>query len=240
MVSIFGSLLLMPVLVGSVVSAQPAPVLECVIFFGEGSASSSQDCDLAIKKEVSVNSGPFLDANTAAEAASATVGNSVVWRISVTNPLVPDDGYIPFGIVRVSDALQPGIAFVSSTTSDGSTYDESSKVWQFNLDSSTTFPVILTINTTASATGLVENTAFLSGYACDGPDFFCEYGDTNPENNLDSAFVNISAVPVVLGETTPVVLAATGSGVLQSAVAGGLILTTLGVLGYSRFARRAL
>ena len=234
----FVAALLIPVFVGGVVRAQTTGgVLQCE---SDGQLEPD-DCDLAITKEVSVNGGAFVDANTSGEAAQANVGDSIVWLITVTNPSVPDEGYFPTGTVQVGDNLPPEVTYVSSLASDGSTYNESSDIWQFNLDSSTTYPLTLTINTTAASTGLAQNIAFLSGYACDELDeviFFCEISDSNTENNADQAWADISAAPVVLGESTPVVLAATGSGVAESLVAAGLIVSTLGLLGYSRFANR--
>jgi len=238
----FVAALLIPVFAGGVAHAQTSGVLQCV---NNNTVSKlpdveSDDCDLAIKKEVSVNGGAFVDANTSAEAVQGNVGNSVVWKVTITNPLTPNpnEDFFPTGIVLVGDNLPAGVTYVSSSTSDGSTYDESADVWQFNLNSSTTYPVTLTINTTAASVGQSQNFAFLSGYACDGDFFFCEYSDANNENDGDQAWIEVSAAPVVLGESTPVVLAATGSGTTESLVAAGLILSTLGTLGYSRFARK--
>src|SRR3990167_10359181 len=97
--SLFVSALAMPVLMSGLVFAQA----QCVFSFPEGSISQSENCDLAIQKEVSVNGSAFVDANTSAEAAQAVVGDSVVWKISVTNPSVPDDGYYPTGVFIVGD-----------------------------------------------------------------------------------------------------------------------------------------
>ncbi|MBI2007893.1 DUF11 domain-containing protein [Candidatus Saccharibacteria bacterium] len=233
--------LLTPVFWGRTVSAQTQDtVLQCAIPEVEfGEILVTDGCDLSIQKEVSVNGGAFVDANTSGEAVSATVGQSVVWRISVTNTSDIDaEEFFVTGTVIVGDNLPAGVTYVSSLASDGSTYDQANDVWQFTLDNSTIYPLTLTINTTATNTGLAQNIAFLSGYLCDPPSFFCEYSDSNNLNDGDEAWINVSAAPVVLAESTPVVLAATGSGVTESLVAAGLIAATLGTLGYSRFARK--
>jgi len=225
--------LLTPVFAVGVANAQVQidgiPV-QCLIGSGEFTELESDGCDLSLQKEVSVNGGAFVDANSAAEAASATLGDSVVWRISINNE--SSEGSPVFGF-RVSDVLPAGVTFASSSASEGA-YDDSSGIWQFTLSAVSTFPVTLTLNSTATSTGTFENSAAFSQYNGEtwGP-----YTDANASNDTDSAFVSISAAPAVLGDTTPVVLAATGSGAVESLVAGSLILTTFGVLGYSRFAR---
>ena len=241
--ALFVSVLAMPVLAGGVALAQPVPVLQCGQIQTIDDETfitnfTTENCDLGILKEVSVNGGAFVDANTSPDAAQAALGDSVVWRVTVTNPSVPDDGFIPVGDVLVADVLPSGVSFNSSTASEGS-YDNTSNTWEFTMGLSTTFPIVLTINTTSTSIGLFENVASFDEYCFPSGDCNIEpYGDINPENNTDNAFVNIGGPPVVLGETTPVVLAATGSGVTESLVAAGLIVSTLGSLGYSRFARK--
>ncbi|HLG91004.1 MAG TPA: hypothetical protein VI336_02495 [Candidatus Saccharimonadales bacterium] len=234
LVALFVSTLAVSVFSLASVSAQTGGILQCV------QEEPIDNCDLGIKKEVSVNGGTFLDANASAEAANAVVGDTVTWRITVDREGTDFDGF-PVGTIIVGDNLPSGVTYISTSTSDGSTYDESSDIWQFTLDIPTTYPVTLTINTTAAGIGLAQNIAFLSGYICDVSDF-CEdsgeYSDSNRLNNGDEAWVNISAAPVVLAESTPVVLAATDSGITESLVAAGLIAATLGTLGYSRFARK--
>jgi len=215
-------------------------VLQCAYIDAEfGEQLITNGCDLSLIKEVSVNGGGFVDANTSAEAAQAAIGDSVVWRITISDTSDIDiQGYYVTGTVQVYDTLPTQVTYVSSSASDGSTYDATSGVWQFTLGASNVPPLTLTINTTATSTGLAQNIAFLSGYLCDPPDFWCEYSDSSNANDGDQAWAEISAPPVVLGETTPVVLAATGSGVAESLVAAGLIVSTFGLLGYSRFSNR--
>jgi hypothetical protein len=239
--SAFVFALLTPVFAARVASAQTQ--LRCFVDAGAQSFSFTDTCDLSIIKEVSVNGGAFVDANTAPEAAQAHVGDSVVWRITVSDTSETDvqDYYVGGTIQVYDDPLPAQVSFDSYSTSDGSSFDSSTGTWEFTLDASNQPDVVLTINTTATNTGLAENNAFFAGYACDeGEDglIFCEYSDFNFNNNLDYAFAEISAAPVVLGDTTPVVLAATGNGVAESLVAAGLIVSTLGLLGYSRFANR--
>lgn len=234
--ALFVGAIAMPLINGSVASAQGQPVLECTFSgaFPEGM------CDMAILKEVSVNGGSFVDANTSLEAAQAAVGNTVTWRITVTNESTGD--YLnPIFTVYIEDVLPAGFNLGSAVASDGSF---SSNIWTLPLitevgeGSFSNLPSVLTLTTTATTVGLFENIANFSEYDECGDDCIVDYWDTNPENDQNSAFVNVSAPPVVLGESTPVVLAATGSGTTESLVAAGLIGATLLTLGYSRFARK--
>lgn len=230
--------LLTPVFLGRTAYAQQAPVLQCAFeVFPEGAS-----CDLAIKKEVSVNGGAFTDANTAGDAVAAFVGDVLTWKVSVANESTL--GGNPEGTVRVSDLLPAGVSFVSATASDG-TYDNSTGTWEFTLTTSTTYPVTLLINTTAASEGTAQNTAAFDQYDPPQCDENCNlpYGDFNPENNSDDAFANISTRPVVLAASTtapPQVLAETSSSIIQSIVAAGLIVLTLVVIGYSRYARKTV
>ncbi|HEY4964221.1 MAG TPA: hypothetical protein VIH90_05990 [Candidatus Saccharimonadales bacterium] len=51
----------------------------------EEQISDGQKCDLSVDKQVSVNGSAFVDAPTSASAVQAHVGDSVVWKITVTN-----------------------------------------------------------------------------------------------------------------------------------------------------------
>ena len=171
---------------------------------------------------------------------NAVIGDTVTWRITVTNESTGDYGS-PLFTVWISDVLPAGFNLESAVPSDGSF---SSNTWELPLITEvgegffSNLPAVLTLTTTATATGLSENVAAFSEYDGCGDDCVGPYADDESDNNSDSAWVNISAAPVVLGESTPVVLAATGSGVIESLVAAALIGSTLLTLGYSRFAGR--
>jgi len=233
--ALFVSALATPMLAGGVVHAQ---VVSC----NWPEENEPGLCDLSVTKEVSINGGAFVDANSSAEAAQATVGDSVVWQVMINNTSSP--GGVPYGEFLVGDILPAGVSYVSSSASLGS-YDNSAGTWTFTFDLSTSsYPVTLTINSTATTVGEAQNIALLSGYACETAGEFCSYSDDSDfsedeeSNDGDEAWAEISAPPVVLGDSTPVVLAATGSGTIESLVAAALIGTTLLTLGYSRFARK--
>lgn len=174
------------------------------------SSQSQVPCDLALKKEVRINDGAYFDANSAGEAVNAAVGDTVTWRITVTNTLPTT---MPEGDVSVTELLPSGVNFVSATASTG-TYSGDS--WLLNVGSVVGegyinhLPATLEITTTATTVGMHENRADLAAYYCDGP---CEYEDGNTSNNFDLAYVNIENKSRVLGETTtttkPQVLAST-------------------------------
>lgn len=240
-----GSLVVSPLAIGVVAHAQVAldvPFLLCR-FDNDGIFYDSEGCDLAVNKEVSINDGAYQAADTEATAAQATVGDKVTWKITVSNPNAEEAFAQPFGLVRVIDVLP-----TSGVSYDGSSYTASigsysSNVWEFPLfettdPAHTNLPATLTIVTHSTANGLFENTAALSAYnSCRSENscFWPEVGgyqDANPANDTNDAWIDPSAKPVVLAETTE--LANTGSGTLASLIAGGLIVATLGALGLSR------
>src|SRR3989344_3914493 len=102
--------LLTPAFVVGTVRAQELDLMEwgCYIEDGEFSFVTTEGCDLALQKEVSVNGGAFFDADTSAEAVSATVGDSVVYRISITDTSTIDRDYYVGGAVQVYDVLPAG------------------------------------------------------------------------------------------------------------------------------------
>jgi uncharacterized repeat protein (TIGR01451 family) len=206
--------------------AQTAPTLMCDFeVIPEGAI-----CDLSIKKEVNVNGGTFSDANTSGAAVQASVGDNLIWKISVTNNSTL--GGDPIGTVTVSDVLPSNVSYLSSTPSDG-TYDNTTGKWQFSLPPANDYPVTLTINSTATSSGLAKNTAAFSEYTqpqCES-DCTSGYTDGDPANNIDDAFANVSARPQVLAAST---LLNTGSGMTESLIAGSLIVATAFVAGYNR------
>lgn len=238
-------------------SAQRATPLSCVVYYFDQQEQYQFEhvtigCDLSIKKSVSVNGGSFFDADTSADAVNASIGNSVTWKVVVNGslPEVPiGGGTYHVGIARVSDLLPEGTSYVSHSASYG-TFNSGLGFWDFEMNSEEpTFPIELTINTTAVSSGLHENQASLSGYDINlcgsegpGPCGFESYTDSTSTNNSDSAWISVSAAPVVLGSSataTPAVqgLADTGDTIVQSVLAGSLIVFTA-VLAFSSKLRR--
>ena len=231
-------LLMMPlstiVLTQDVAAATEGPSLSCT-----HDPDSQGTCDLAVDKQVSFNGGPFVEADTSADAAQGHVGETVVWKITVTN--TSTSGFEPTGTVYVQDILpSAGVSYVSSTATAGSyiTSGFFQNYWELPLLQSdgedgfvTTLPATLTITSTATSVGLFQNTATLAKYdngRCDGG---CTYADDNDSNDSNDAWIDPSTQPQVLGSsTTDPTLTNTGSGVTESIVAGGLIAITLAVV----------
>jgi uncharacterized repeat protein (TIGR01451 family) len=197
-------------------------------------------CDLAIDKQVSVNGGTYVEADTSADAAQAQVGDTVTWQITVTNN--SSAGYNPGGFVYVKDDIPSGFNLTSSNPSVGTWGVYAPDVWSIPLstDGSSNLPATLTFTTTATAAGLFDNTALFLRFDSFGcPDGGCAYHDGDPSNDSNDAWVDPSAKPVVLADsTTAPTLVNTGSGTAASVAAVGLIVATLAVGASSRFARK--
>jgi uncharacterized repeat protein (TIGR01451 family) len=237
----------------SVSAATTSPSLQCPVQQGNVEVVrvdlNTDTCDLAIDKQVSVNGGTFVEADTAGDAAQAHVGDTVTWKVTVTN----NSGDLqPYGVVYVKDVLPAGVTFVNYVATDGTyLYNDGSPFennWilpsQKSVDETlaSTLPATLTITTTANATGLVQNTAAFNKYDeghCDGG---CAYQDADADNDSNDAWVNIQTKPQVLGDSTvtPQVLGLTntGSGTGASIAAGSLLAITLAIAGYGRLYRR--
>lgn len=236
-----------PVLIGAPVSAielDAAPV-RCPTFDQEFSSDNTENCDLSVDKQVSVNGGSFADADTSAAAVTAHIGDTITWKITLSNQSAAD--LTPFGQVTVHDVVPAGVSFVSAVASAGSYDNVATNDWVVFLAQS--LPATLTITTTANTTGLIQNTAALSDYdpCIDG----ClgnvgAYSDANTINNSNDAWVNVQTAPQVLGESTinsPQVLAAgtlanTGTGLIASLAAALIILATIAVAAYGRLFRK--
>lgn len=187
-------------------------------------------CDLAIKKEVSVNGGAYYDANTSGEAVSAYLGDTVTWKITVTNNIPASS---PLGDIQVGEFLPAGVDYLSNTVTAG-TYDDSIHLWTLTIGTNeegylTNLPAVLTLTTKAIDIGVHENRADISAYNCDG---WCEYEDSDTANNFDLAFINVSTKPQVLGASTGQVLGLvdTGTNTILSLLTGiSLVLVTVGL-----------
>lgn len=235
---------------GAVVHAQAAPDLQPLQcrHTSDGIFYSSEGCDLAVDKQVSINGGAFVEADTSATAAQAQVGDTVTWKVTVSNN-TPDQGSIefpdpsnPFGLVRVSDILPTAGVSYDGTSYTASVGNYSSNVWEIVLfdttdPAHTNLPATLTIVTHATATGLYENTAKLSDYNPCTSENTCSwqggYQDANSANDSNDAWIDPSAKPVVLAQSTT--LTNTGSGTaLQTIAAGSLIAATAATFLVSR------
>jgi uncharacterized repeat protein (TIGR01451 family) len=198
--------------------------------------TTSEGCDLGIIKQVSINGGSYVDADTAGAAAAAQVGDSVTWKIFITNN--SDQGNTPFGIVTVHDVLPAGVTAGDATANTG-TYSNGD--WVFTLGQKAAPSLI--INSTAATVGLVKNTATFTDYNpnnCDGECVDPPYFDSNNDNNTNDAFVNIAAVPVVPAPVTHVkpvtpVLVNTGQNPLFAMMAAfGLATAAVIVFNYDK------
>lgn len=205
-------------------------------------ADVADKCDLGLDKQVSVNGGAFVDADTSPDAAIAQIGDTVTWKITVTNEST--NNLVPFGYAYILDVIPSGFTFNSYTASAG-TYgifpSAPSNYWSLpllNSDSNTNLPATLTLVTTAQIPGLYQNTAKLDRFEggeqiC--PDGGCAYHDGDPSNDSNDAWVLIQTKPQVLGSNT---LANTGSGTTASLIAAGLISITVIVAADGRLFRK--
>src|SRR3989344_2417170 len=133
--------LLTPVFATRVASAQVDTdvIFEDLICNWDNGEGITEGCDLAIDKQVSINGGSFVPADTDSDAAQAQVGDTVTWQIVVTNN--SDEDLIPHGVLTVNDKPPLGVEFDSYPPTAG-TY--SSDQWTFiNLEEN--LPATLTI-----------------------------------------------------------------------------------------------
>lgn len=185
-----------------------------VVYCSNGDGFSKQGCDLAIKKQVSINGGAFVDAPTSGEAVQAHLGDSLTWKITVTDN--SSENLAPFGKVTVQDIVPNNIALGAVEASTGTF---SGDTWTFGIYEN--LPATLTIHSTANNLGLVKNSAEFTEYDPCGDSFEPSecidppYADADPTNNSSDAYVNVVAVPVVTpAPATPQVAAPkTGFGV---------------------------
>ncbi len=233
------AILLSPLLLSSPVQAVGDQIsLQCPTVVNQIDVVRIQDnpniCDLSVDKQVSVNGGAFVDADTSPEAAVAHVGDTVVWRVVVTNS---SKDLTPHGAVYVHDLLPDGTSFQSYIASDG-TYkaDDGSffaNTWVLPLLKSqgesfvTTLPATLDITSKVTKTGLTENEALLTKYdpgSCDGG---CVYLDADSGNDSNAAWINVVATPHVLAAST---IVNTGDPAVLNFVAGISLLSALGLV----------
>lgn len=194
-IALFALAVCVPMAANGKVHAAPTNLL-CSFVDGEFPSTTSVGCDLSLVKQVKVNSGSFVDADTAGAAAQAQIGDAVVWQITITNTSV-DPSYTPFGIVTVHDVLPAGVTAGSVSASTG-IYNSTTGDWTFTLGQN--LPATLTLNSTAAASGLIKNTAAFTDYDpdnCDGPCVDPPFNDADPSNNTNDAYVNVAVVPVV-------------------------------------------
>jgi uncharacterized repeat protein (TIGR01451 family) len=209
----------------------PIPIVQCDGVDGEFPFQTTTGCDLSVDKQVSVNGGDYSEADTSADAAQANVGDTITWKITVTNN--SDEGLTPAGTVYVSDVLpSAGVSYVSSSASAGDyiTSGFFANNWLLPLSDGSTsnLPATLTITSTSIATGLFQNIATLSKYDTGHCDGGCTYADSDSSNDSDDAWIDPSAKPSVLADSTT--LTNTGNGLGASLVAGGMLALTASAL----------
>lgn len=194
-------------------------------------------CDVEVNKQVSVNNGTFIDADTAGSASSATVGDTVTWKITITDNSF--GFYEPDLEMLIADILPDGFSYVSHTVTSGEYIDGEwvlpTQIYVGEQEEQvSTLPAELVIITTADKAGTWENIATINSMNCDG---WCDYEDGDSSNDSNSAFISVveQTVPRVLGDSTtatppvstPQVLAATGSKIAIISFVVGLSLTGL-------------
>lgn len=237
------SIVVAPLAISSAAHAAQVTPLEC--FSTEEAVETFSEvpsCDLGVDKQVSFNGGAFVEADTSSTAAQGQVGQTVTWKIIVTDNST--QGFGAQGTVYVKDVLPSGVSYVSSSATAGQYHTSGTfaNEWVLPLQNDDTFssnlPATLTLTTKATSTGLFENTASLAAYGpvdtADG--FTVPYSDSTSANNSNDAWIDPSAKPVVLAASTtkptstPAELTNTGSGIVESLIAGGLIIATAAVL----------
>ncbi len=204
-----------------------------------------QTCDLAVDKLVSVDGGAtFVEADTAPDAAQANVGDTIIYKIIVTNEST--EGLTPRGVVYIKDIIPSGIDYTNGdyTATDGTYASNDSSFFENNwilplLSGGefpvTTLPATLILTTKVTATGLIQNTAAFNKYdpgSCDGG---CVYADGDSTNDSNDAWIDPQESGKVLAAET---LADTGSGLTASALAAGLLAATGAILVQNRISRK--
>ncbi len=198
-IPLFSLTLMLPALVTTQAFAdQQSQALECYSV----EDPTTEGCDLALTKQVSVNGSSYTEAETTATAPSAKVGDTISYKVTVTND--SDTNLVPQGSVTVTDNLPNSLTLDSAVASAG-TYTDGS--WTFDLSGN--LPATLTLTTTANSAGVIENIAALTGYTASEVD--PPYTDANNSNNSDEAYVDVSAVPKPV-VTPPVTTAAVTPG----------------------------
>jgi uncharacterized repeat protein (TIGR01451 family) len=213
----------------AVVPAQAAQVVSLRCDYSEEILSEIgiSGCDLSLAKQVSVNGGEYQDADTAAQTAQAKIGDTITWKITVTN--TSEQGYEPFGIVTVHDIPPTGVTVTGSSASTG-TYSNGD--WTFTVEGN--LPATLVITSTANTSGQLENTAAFTDYTPEdcpgGPCIDPPYVDSNSANNSNSAFVNVAAPVNTVAVIAPAA-PSTGYGVALKNPWTALALSTTGASG---------
>lgn len=209
-------------------------LVRCEVPSEQGLTTTTVGCDLGVSKQVSVNGGAFADANNSPTALDARLGDTVTWQITLSNTS-SDPAATPIGIVTIHDIL-PGAVTLGSSTASGGVF--AADDWVVSL-SSVALPATLTITTTASTTGLIQNTAALNDYdpcidGCLGNTGI--YADANAGNDSDDAWVNVQlkpSVPQVLDASTTATLVNTGSNSTPSLIVAGALVGAALFLGFA-------
>lgn len=221
---------------------QRTPELICRVYDDGERYTTCEGCDLGVSKQVSVNDGEFSEADSAAAAAQAKVGDKVVWKIVVSNTSTIEGKSYPVGTVTVKDIVPAGLNVTGLSYTAGSFMDGN---WTFDL--SKNLPATLTVTTTATTAGLIVNTAALSEYTPPHYDYkqtselnvsdavvipkSYPYKDADPSNDSNSAYINVVAPVVTTAAATPAAPntgLGDGSGWAEAAV---LTLGAVGALG---------
>lgn len=177
-------------------SAKPVSALTSALQCSSAYGNTSFGCDIAIDKQVSVGSSSFTEAQTAAAAVPAQVGDTVTWKVTINNNSYNKR---PIGELTVDDLLPSGVTYDSYSATTG-VYTSSTGEWTFDLAGKV--QPILTIVTTANATGLTENTATMAEYLPPCSHQQVPFSDFDGSNNTANAFINVPTPAPVTPPTT--------------------------------------
>lgn len=227
LVSLVLSLGLLVPLTAPAVHAQPVNLL-CV---NQDESFVPDGCDLSLDQVVSVNEGEFTQANTTASAISVQNGDTVTYRITITDQS-DENVEVPTGLVTVTDILPASLTLKSFSTSTG-TFNADTGAWTFFVEESLPATLVLTAQVNTSTPGLIANTATMTDYTpdnCDGglcPD--PPYVDANAANNSHVTYIIINGRVVAVTTISPKA-PNTGFGIFQLNVwqrlAGSLVLAS--------------
>lgn len=229
--------------------ADPTDLL-CYQQDGEFYGTTTQGCDLGIDTKVVVGEGGYSDADTADDAVSAVIGDTIHWTITVSD--LSDQGSNPFGIVTVKNVLPDNVSLLDATTTSGE-FNSDTGNWVFTVEDG--MPVVLTLTAKAISAGSFQDVATFTDYLpdnCDGPCQDPPYFDANGVNNSNGAYVKIAGLLVLRPAVTTTSSTAasavpsapnTGFGVHQVNIAQEILIygsATAGLLAVAYGIRRNL
>jgi uncharacterized repeat protein (TIGR01451 family) len=227
-------------------SALAATAPQCVQLDTPQAECSQQLGDISVDKQVMVEDGTFVEADSVGTAPTAYIGQAVTWRITVSNTQET-----PFGSqgnqLIVEDVI-PAQFSVQNVVASAGDYIVSTGKWSIPLPLIGHHSETLTITTKAENAGnAIENIATLTSIAPIDSADVVSFADDNSANDSNSAFIVVSTKPdkpPVVTDTTPKVLGATttlantGENTLTKVFFALMIVavaSTVGIVGRRRY-----